>query len=96
MGKLYVQAYFPPETKASIEDLVQELIKAFEIRIDALEWMAPETKLKAKAKLATLTVQVGYPDRWRDYSALKVAPGDAFGNAERPSSASRSIDPNGS
>ena len=83
VGKLYVQAYFPPATKASIEELVHNLLKAFEIRIDALQWMAPETKIRAKAKLATLNVQVGYPDRWRDYSALQIAPGDAFGNAQR-------------
>jgi predicted metalloendopeptidase len=83
VGRLYVQAYFPPATKASIENLVHDLLKAFEVRIDALEWMAPETKIRAKAKLATLDVQVGYPDRWRDYSALKVAAGDAFGNAQR-------------
>jgi predicted metalloendopeptidase len=83
VGKLYVQAYFPPATKASIEDLVHNLLEAFEVRIDALQWMAPETKIKAKAKLSTLNVQVGYPDRWLDYSPLQIDPGDAFGNAQR-------------
>jgi predicted metalloendopeptidase len=83
VGKLYVQAYFSPDTKASIEDLAHNLLKAFEIRIDALQWMAHETKIKAKEKLAMLNIQVGYPDRWRDYSALQIVPGDAFGNAQR-------------
>ena len=63
--------------------MVRNLVSAFATRIDALEWMAPETKLQAKAKLAALKVGIGYPDHWRDYSALKVVRGDAFGNAER-------------
>src|SRR5205823_10766305 len=54
-------------------------------RIDALAWMAPETKARAKAKLAVLKVGVGYPDRWRDYSGLEVVRGDALGNAQRAS-----------
>ena len=83
VGKLYVQRYFTPLAKARIEDLVRHLIVAFGERIDALAWMAPQTKLKAKAKLAALKVEVGYPDQWRDYSQLKIVPGDAFGNAER-------------
>jgi predicted metalloendopeptidase len=61
-----------------------ELI-AFGKRIDALEWMAPQTKAKAKAKLAALKVGVGYPDKWRDYSGLEIVRGDAYGNAERAS-----------
>ena len=83
VGKLYVQRYFPPEAKAHIEDLVHHLIAAFAVRIDALTWMAPETKVKAKAKLAALKVGVGYPDHWRDYSALQIVSGDAFGNLGR-------------
>jgi predicted metalloendopeptidase len=83
VGKLYVARYFPPEEKARAEAMVRNLITAFAARIDRLEWMAPETRAKAKAKLATLKVGVGYPDHWRDYSGLNVVRGDAFGNARR-------------
>jgi predicted metalloendopeptidase len=83
VGKLYVAKYFPPEEKARAEQMVQNLLAAFATRIDRLAWMAPETRTKAKAKLATLKVGVGYPDRWRDYTGLQVVRGDAFGNARR-------------
>jgi putative endopeptidase len=83
VGKLYVAAYFPPANKAAIEAMVRNLQSAFATRIDALEWMAPATKAQAKAKLAALKVGIGYPDHWRDYSALKVVRGDALGNDER-------------
>jgi predicted metalloendopeptidase len=83
VGKLYVARYFPPEEKARAEAMVRNLITAFETRIDRLGWMAAETRAKAKAKLATLKVGVGYPDHWRDYSGLNVVRGDAFGNARR-------------
>ncbi|HYM26574.1 MAG TPA: M13 family metallopeptidase [Steroidobacteraceae bacterium] len=85
VGKLYVQRYFPPSEKARAEAMVRNLIAVFATRIDRLEWMAPATREKAKAKLAALRVGVGYPDKWRDYSGLRVVPGDAFGNAERGS-----------
>jgi putative endopeptidase len=83
VGKLYVARYFPPAEKARAEAMVRNLLTAFAVRIDRLAWMAPETRAKAKAKLATLKVGVGYPDHWRDYSALEVVSGDAIGNAER-------------
>jgi putative endopeptidase len=83
VGKLYVQRYFPAETKAKVQAMVGDLVTAFGKRIDALTWMSPETKSKAKAKLATLKVGVGYPDRWLDYSGLEIVPGDALGNAQR-------------
>ncbi len=83
VGKQYVQRYFPPAEKARAEAMVANIVVAFGQRIDHLDWMAPETKAKAKAKLATLKVGVGYPDRWRNYSGLKVVAGDALGNAER-------------
>ena len=83
VGKLYVGRYFPPAEKARAEGLVRNLVAAFATRIDRLAWMAPQTRAKAKAKLASLKVGVGYPDRWRDYSALEVVAGDACGNAER-------------
>jgi putative endopeptidase len=83
VGKLYVEHYFPPETKAKVQAMVRDIVKAFGARVDALTWMSPETKMKAKAKLATLVVGVGYPDKWQDYSALEIVKGDALGNAQR-------------
>ena len=83
VGKLYVQRYFSPAEKARAAAMVRNLLAAFAVRIERLAWMAPETRVKAKAKLATLKVGVGYPDKWRDYSELKVIRGDAFGNAQR-------------
>jgi putative endopeptidase len=83
VGKLYVERYFPAETRAKAQAMTADLTKAFSGRIDALTWMSPETKAKAKQKLATLKVGVGYPDRWRDYSALEIVKGDPLGNAQR-------------
>jgi len=83
VGKLYVARYFPPAAKAKIEALVKDLLVAYHARISHLAWMSPQTKAKALAKLATLRVGVGYPDKWRNYSALKVVRGDAFGNLWR-------------
>ena len=83
VGKLYVARYFPPSEKARAEALVKNLIAAFAVRIDHLEWMTPQTRARAKAKLATLKVGVGYPDHWRSFAALEVRAADAFGNAER-------------
>jgi len=83
VGKLYVAKYFPPAAKAKIEAMVGELLVAYRARISNLAWMSPQTKEKALAKLATLKIGVGYPDKWRDYSALQIARGDALGNLER-------------
>ncbi len=83
VGHLYVDKYFPPESKAKVEAMVQDLIAAFDKRIDNLAWMAPSTKASAKAKLKTLYVGVGYPEKWRDYSALDIEPDDAVGNQMR-------------
>ncbi|HEY1548041.1 MAG TPA: M13 family metallopeptidase [Kofleriaceae bacterium] len=83
VGKLYVDKYFPPAEKARAEAMVKNLIAAMGARIDHLDWMAPATKEKAKAKLAVLKVGVGYPDQWRDYSSLQIVAGDALGNAQR-------------
>ena len=85
VGRLYVAKYFPPSEKARAEEMVRNEIAAFGLRIDRLDWMAPETKAKAKAKLAALKVGVGYPDKWTDYSGLEVVKGDALGNARRAS-----------
>ncbi|HEX9109300.1 MAG TPA: M13 family metallopeptidase, partial [Longimicrobiales bacterium] len=83
VGRLYVARYFPPQSKAQVQAMVRGLIAAFQARIDRLDWMAPKTKAGAKAKLAALRVGIGYPDRWTDYSSLRVLKGDAFGNDER-------------
>jgi predicted metalloendopeptidase len=85
VGRLYVAKYFPPSEKARAGEMVKNEIAAFAIRIDRLDWMAPETKARAKAKLAALKVGVGYPDKWTDYSGLEVVKGDALGNARRAS-----------
>lgn len=85
VGKLYVAHRFTPEAKAQVEAMVKNILAAFDRRIDQLAWMNPQTKAKAHEKLATFHVGVGYPDRWRDYSALQVVRGDAYGNWERAS-----------
>ena len=85
VGKLYVERYFPASEKARAEAMVKHELAAFARRIDAIEWMAPATKAKAKAKLAVLKVGVGYPDKWRDYAGLEIVRGDALGNANRAS-----------
>jgi putative endopeptidase len=83
VGQPYVAKYFPPETKAHADQLVKNLLTSMGQRLDGLAWMSPETKAKAKAKLATYNPKIGYPKQWRDYSALTIKPGDALGNAER-------------
>ncbi|HEY6455002.1 MAG TPA: M13 family metallopeptidase [Steroidobacteraceae bacterium] len=83
VGKLYVARHFSSQDKAAIQGLVRNLVAAFGRRIDSLTWMSPQTKIKAHAKLTTLRVGVGYPDHWRTYDGLEIAPGDAFGNAQR-------------
>jgi len=83
VGSLYVAKYFTPETKAHADALVKNLLVSMGQRLDALTWMSPETKAKAKEKLAAYNPKIGYPKKWRDYSALKVVPGDAVGNALR-------------
>jgi putative endopeptidase len=83
VSKIYVERYFPPETKAAADKLVKNVVEAMGRRIDGLSWMAPETKKRARAKLANFTTKIGYPDRWQDYSALTIEPGDALGNAMR-------------
>jgi putative endopeptidase len=83
VGKLYVEKYFTPQAKAEAQEIVKNLIAAFDKRIAANDWMSPATREKARAKLHTLTVGIGYPDRWRDFSGLEVRAGDAFGNWRR-------------
>ena len=83
VGKDYVAKYFPPETKAEMDKLVKNVIAALGHRIDNLAWMQPETKVKAKKKLANFTTKIGYPDRWKDYGSLEIRADDLFGNALR-------------
>jgi putative endopeptidase len=83
LGKLYVAKYFPPQHKARMQVLVQNLLEAYRRDIDTLDWMSAETKVGAQAKLAKMLPKIGYPDRWRDYSALKIIPDDLRGNVIR-------------
>jgi predicted metalloendopeptidase len=83
VGKLYVDKYFTPEAKQSADMLVKNLLAAFKVGIDGLEWMTPATKAQAQAKLAKYTVKIGYPDHWRDYSALEIKAGDLVGDVMR-------------
>jgi putative endopeptidase len=82
-GKLYVAKYFPPQTKARIDALVGNLLKAYSQSIDQLAWMSAPTKLEAQAKLRKINVKIGYPSQWRDYSKLSISPADLLGNVAR-------------
>ncbi|GAA0532092.1 putative endopeptidase [Rhizomicrobium palustre] len=83
LGKLYVAKYFPPESKAKVEKLVGNLLKAYEADIKSLTWMSDATKAKALDKLHLFTPHIGYPDTWRDYSGLTIARDDLIGNVKR-------------
>jgi predicted metalloendopeptidase len=83
LGKLYVAKYFPPAAKARMDDLVHNLIGAYHDDIETLDWMSPPTRQKAEAKLAKLTTKIGYPVKWRDYTALMINPADLMGNVLR-------------
>ncbi|MFN6933926.1 MAG: M13 family metallopeptidase [Tsuneonella sp.] len=86
LGKIYVEKFFPAENKAAIQSMVDNIKAAFGKRIDALDWMAAETKAEAKKKVETMAVGVGYPDTWTDYSALSIPASDpyaAVGAAEK-------------
>ncbi|MEU2199516.1 M13-type metalloendopeptidase [Isoptericola sp. NPDC019482] len=83
VGEQYVARHFPPEHKERMDTLVENLVAAYRESIDALDWMTPETKVKALAKLERFTPKVGYPVKWRDYSALEVDAADLVGNVRR-------------
>ena len=83
VGKIYAEKNFPPEAKARMVTLVGNLMKAYEGSINALTWMSAETKKKAQEKLGKITVKIGYPDKWRDYSKLEIKRGDLIGNLNR-------------
>jgi predicted metalloendopeptidase len=83
LGKLYVEQHFPPAHKARMEKLVANLLAAYRQSIDTLDWMSPATKKEAQAKLATFRPKIGYPSKWRDYSALAISKDDLLGNVQR-------------
>jgi predicted metalloendopeptidase len=80
VGKLYVERHFPPGAKARMDELVDNLREAYRVSINDLEWMTPETRARALAKLDKFTPKIGYPVRWRDYSALVIDRTDLYGN----------------
>jgi putative endopeptidase len=83
IGRTYVAEYFPAQSKAKMEKLVADLRAAMKGRIENLTWMGPETKARALEKLSKFGVKIGYPAKWRDYSALAIRDGDLIGNVER-------------
>ena len=83
VGKLYVAKFFPPESKARMDQLVKNMLAAYKQSIDTLDWMSPDTKKAAQEKLAKFMPKIGYPDKWRDYSALEVKKDDLVGNVMR-------------
>jgi putative endopeptidase len=83
VGKVYVKRHFPPEAKERMLTLVGNLINAYEKSIKELDWMSDETKAQALDKLSKFTPKIGYPDEWRDYSALDIESDDYYGNLER-------------
>ncbi|MBN8553143.1 MAG: peptidase M13 [Caulobacterales bacterium] len=83
LGRLYVERWFPPESRAQMQELVANLRRAMAARIQTLAWMSPETRAEALAKLELFNVKIGYPDQWRDYSGLDIQAGDLVGNQQR-------------
>lgn len=83
VGRVYVERHFPPQAKVAMDELVANLIEAYRRSITTLEWMSPETRERALAKLDAFTPKIGYPVRWKDYSALVVDPADVVGNVRR-------------
>jgi endothelin-converting enzyme/putative endopeptidase len=83
LGKVYVAQYFGGDSKSKTAEEVKEIEAAMGHDLDQLEWMSPATKAKAQEKLAAIVDKIGYPNKWRDYSALAITPGDAMGNSVR-------------
>jgi putative endopeptidase len=83
VGKVYVARHFPPEAKEQMLELVNNLIKAYEVSIRELDWMSDATKVEALDKLSKFTPKIGYPDKWKDYSALDIEADDLVGNMQR-------------
>ena len=83
LGELYVEKYFPPDSKTRMLALVGNLLAAYRTSIAALDWMSPQTKSEAHTKLARLVTKIGYPSKWRDYSGLQIRSADLMGNVMR-------------
>ncbi|HTR83459.1 MAG TPA: M13 family metallopeptidase [Reyranella sp.] len=83
VGKLYVERHFPPANKAHAEALIANMRDVYRQRIETLDWMSPETRRQALDKLAAIRPKIGYPDKWRDYGALRIERGDLVGNVMR-------------
>lgn len=83
VGKVYVERHFPPAAKTAMDELVANLIEAYRQSISQLEWMSPETRERALAKLDAFTPKIGYPVKWKDYSGLELDPADLVGNVRR-------------
>lgn len=82
-GEIYVAKHFPPAAKARMQELVANLVRAYDQQIRTLDWMSEATKQRALEKLSKFTPKIGYPDTWRDYSALTIDSGDLIGNIRR-------------
>jgi predicted metalloendopeptidase len=82
-GRMYVERHFSADSKRRMQELVANLMRAYEQSIEVLDWMGPETRAAAKRKLAAIGVKIGYPDRWRDYRRLEIRAGDLMGNVLR-------------
>ena len=83
VGKVYVKKHFSPEAKERMTQMVKNLLKAYAESIKTLDWMSAATKKEALKKVDNFMIKIGYPDKWRDYSALKIAKNDLYGNATR-------------
>ena len=83
VGKAYVSKKFPPQAKQRMLTMVHNLLKAYQVSITNLDWMSEKTKIQALDKLSKFTPKIGYPDVWRDYSAVIIEPDDLFGNLQR-------------
>jgi len=83
LGQVYVQQYFAGDSKAKTLEMVHDIESAMDADLDKLDWMGPETRIKAKDKLHLIANKIGYPEHWRDYTKLEISPSDALGNAER-------------
>lgn len=86
IGKVYVKEHFPPEAKERMNELVDNLLRAYEVSIKELDWMGEETKVQALDKLSKFTPKIGYPDKWKDYPA-EIKADDLFGNIKRSNAA---------
>jgi len=91
VGQIYIERYFPEDSKRQMTEMFENIRAAFSMRIDNLEWMTDETKTAAQAKLAAMTGKIAYPDTWRDYSAVSISKDDLFGNIKNARSENRAF-----